>query len=53
MTDGPLVEAKESIGGFYIVQAEDLDAALRWAAKTSAAIKMPIEVRPFLATQQP
>ena len=51
-TDGPFVEAKESIGGFYIIQAEDLDAAQRWAAKTSAAVRVPIEVRPFLATHQ-
>jgi len=46
-TDGPFVEAKEQIGGFYIIEADDLDAALDWAAKTSAAIRMPIEVRPF------
>jgi hypothetical protein len=51
-TDGPYIEAKEAIGGFYVVEAEDLDAALRWAAKTSAAIKMAIEVRPFLASRQ-
>jgi hypothetical protein len=47
-TDGPYAEAKESIGGFYIIEAEDLDAATGWAAKTSAAVHMPIEVRPFL-----
>jgi hypothetical protein len=46
-TDGPYIESKEAIGGFYIVEADDLDAALAWAAKTSAAIHMPIEVRPF------
>jgi hypothetical protein len=46
-TDGPFVEAKESIGGFYIVDAPDLEAASGWAAKTSAAIRMPIELRPF------
>lgn len=51
-TDGPYVEAKESIGGFYVVEADDLDAALEWAAKTSAAIRMPIEVRPFFASRQ-
>jgi hypothetical protein len=49
-TDGPYLESKEAIGGFYIIEAEDLDAALGWAAKTSAAISMPIEVRPFSAT---
>jgi hypothetical protein len=47
-TDGPFVEAKESIGGFYIIDADDLDAATDWASRTSAAIGMPIEVRPFL-----
>lgn len=46
-TDGPYAEAKEAIGGFYVVEAETHDAALRWASKTSAAIGMPIEVRPF------
>jgi hypothetical protein len=51
-TDGPYVEAKESIGGFYIVEAEDREAAQRWATKTSAAIGMPIEVRPFFDTRR-
>ena len=46
-TDGPFVESKEHLGGFYIIQAEDLDAALAWAAKVTAAVKHPIEVRPF------
>ena len=46
-TDGPFMESKEQIGGFYIIEAENLDAALDWASKTSAAIDMPIEVRPF------
>ncbi|MGH2455398.1 MAG: YciI family protein [Candidatus Limnocylindria bacterium] len=47
MTDGPFLESKEAIGGFYIVEAADDEAALDWASKTSAAISMPIEVRPF------
>ena len=46
-TDGPFVESKEYLGGFYIIQADDLDAALEWASKTSAAVGHPIEVRPF------
>jgi hypothetical protein len=46
-TDGPYLETKEHIGGFYIVEAADLDAALDWAAKVSLAIQTPIEVRPF------
>ena len=50
MTDGPFVEAKEHIAGFYIIEAEDLDAALGWARKVVDAINHPIEVRPFQAT---
>jgi len=46
-TDGPFAESKEHLGGFYIIQAADLDAALAWASKVTAAIKAPIEVRPF------
>jgi hypothetical protein len=46
-TDGPFVESKEHLGGFYIIQAADLDAALVWASKVTGAIKVPIEVRPF------
>lgn len=46
-TDGPFLEAKEALGGFYIIEAADRDAALAWAEKTSAAIGMPIEVRGF------
>ena len=47
ITDGPFAEAKEHLGGFYIIEADDLDAALAWASKTSAAVTKPIEVRPF------
>ena len=50
MTDGPFVEAKEHIAGFYIINAEDLDAALAWGRKVVEAIDHPIEVRPFRAT---
>jgi hypothetical protein len=46
-TDGPFAESKEHLGGFYIIEAEDLDAALVWASKTAAAVSHPIEVRPF------
>jgi hypothetical protein len=48
MTDGPFVESKEHIGGFYIINADDLDAALAWAGKVVEAIEAPIEVRPFV-----
>ena len=46
-TDGPFAEAKEHLGGFYILEAADLDEALEWGKKTSACIGRPIEVRPF------
>ena len=47
MTDGPYVEGKEHLGGFTIVAAADLDAALEWGRKLAAATTLPIEVRPF------
>ncbi|MFC0435800.1 YciI family protein [Kutzneria buriramensis] len=47
MTDGPYVEGKEHLGGFTIVRAPDLDAALEWGRKLAAATTLPIEVRPF------
>lgn len=46
-TDGPFAESKEHLGGFYIIEADDLDAALDWASKTTAAVRRPIEVRPL------
>ena len=46
-TDGPYLETKEQLGGFWIVEASDLDAALGWAAKGSQACMAPVEVRPF------
>jgi hypothetical protein len=46
-TDGPFVEGKEHVGGFTIVQAPDLDAALEWGRRLAAATTLPIEVRPF------
>jgi hypothetical protein len=47
LTDGPFVEGKEHIGGFWVIQAPDLDAALGWAARASEACTLPIEVRPL------
>jgi hypothetical protein len=47
ITDGPFAETKEQVGGFWIVQAADLDAALELAAKGSEACGWPVEVRPF------
>src|ERR1700738_4966377 len=46
-TDGPFAESKEHLGGFYIIEAEDLDAAVAWASKVTAAVMKPIEVWPF------
>jgi hypothetical protein len=46
-TDGPFAETKEQLGGIWIIAAPDLDAALAWAAKGSAACGWPVEVRPF------
>ncbi len=46
-TDGPYAEAKEHIGGFWVIEAEDLDAALNWAREATVACQAPVEVRPF------
>jgi hypothetical protein len=46
-TDGPYVEGNEHIGGFTIINAPDLDAALEWARKGALATTLPIEVRPL------
>ena len=48
ITDGPFTEGKEHIGGFTIIRAADLDEALRWAAKATAACTLPVEVRPMV-----
>ena len=47
MTDGPYTEGKEHIGGLLIVEAPDLDLALRWGRRFTEVIGLPIEVRPF------
>src|SRR4051794_11099064 len=46
-TDGPFAEAKEHLGGFWVLKAADLDAALALAAEASTACRAPVEVRPF------
>ncbi len=46
-TDGPFAETKEQLGGFWVVKAPDLDAALALAAKATEACEAPVEVRPF------
>jgi hypothetical protein len=47
ITDGPYLEGKEHIGGFTVIRAPDLDAALEWGRKLAGAITLPIEVRPL------
>jgi hypothetical protein len=47
ITDGPFTEGKEHLGGFSIITAPDLDAALGWGRKFALATTLPIEVRPF------
>src|SRR5882724_10558123 len=46
-TDGPFAESREHLGGFYLIEADDLDAALGWASKVVDLIGRPIEVRAF------
>jgi hypothetical protein len=47
MTDGPFAETKEQLGGFWVIQCNDLDEALAWAEKCAEACMNPVEVRPF------
>ena len=47
VTDGPYAEGKEHLGGFTVIDAPDLDAALRWGRRYAQATGLPIEVRPF------
>jgi hypothetical protein len=47
VTDGPYIEAKEHVGGFWILQAADMDEALSWGRKAAVACRAPVEVRAF------
>ena len=47
VTDGPYAESKEQIGGFWVIEAPDFDAALEWARKAAKACEGPVELRPF------
>jgi hypothetical protein len=47
VTDGPYLETKEHIGGFWILEAASLDEALAWGRKAVVACRAPVEVRPF------
>ncbi len=46
-TDGPFAETKEQIGGFWVIEAADLDAALDWARRAANACEGPVELRPM------
>lgn len=52
VTDGPYAEGKEYVGGFTVIKAPDLDAALDWGGKFARAITLPIEVRPFAEVRE-
>jgi hypothetical protein len=52
VTDGPFAEGKEYVGGFSIIKAPDLDAALEWGGKFARATTLPIEVRPFAEVRE-
>jgi len=47
VTDGPYLETKEHIGGFWVLEAADMDEALEWGRKAAVACRAPVEVRPF------
>jgi hypothetical protein len=47
ITDGPYLETKEHVGGFWVLEAADLNEALAWGRKAAAACRAPVEVRPF------
>ena len=47
ITDGPYLETKEHIGGFWVLEAANLDEALAWGRKAVIACRAPVEVRPF------
>jgi hypothetical protein len=47
VTDGPYLEGKEFVGGFWIVDTPDLDGALEWARRSTEVTTLPTEVRPF------
>ena len=48
VTDGPFAETKEEFGGFYLIEASNLDEAIKWAAKIPGAVRGTIEVRPVV-----
>ncbi|MGH9480301.1 MAG: YciI family protein [Terriglobales bacterium] len=53
VTDGPYTESKEHIGGFWVLEATDLDQALAWGRKAATACRASVEVRPMLFRPAP
>jgi hypothetical protein len=53
VTDGPFAETKEEFGGFYLIEAADLDEAIKWAAQIPGAVRGTIEVRPVVDFPSP
>jgi hypothetical protein len=53
VTDGPFAETKEEFGGFYLIEAPNLDEAIKWAAKIPGAVRGTIEVRPVVEFPHP
>lgn len=51
-TDGPFAETKEQLGGFYMVECDDLDEALKWAREIPSVHRGPVEVRPIMEFEQ-
>ena len=47
ITDGPYLQTKEHVGGFWVLETTDLDEALEWGRKAAIACRAPVEVRPF------
>ena len=53
ITDGPYIEAKEHIGGFWVLEAADMDEALAWGRKAAVACRAPVEVRALFQKPAP
>ncbi|MGI5147174.1 YciI family protein [Plantactinospora sp. CA-294935] len=53
VTDGPFAETREILGGYYLVDLPDLDAAIGWAARCPGALRGKIEIRPIMEFEQP
>ena len=52
LSDGPFTETKEQFGGYYMIEAKDLDEAIAWAAKVPCVVNGSIEVRPIWEMEQ-